>query len=235
MKTKAFFLSLVLMLSGCVSVSHETESYRPPVDALAVQPKTLQISKKVFETSQLPFVSHKGAGEFDTALAMNVPYEPVKELRKQLESELGQKLKFFTGWEKEGEAHITVVTPPEYFHLLKDKISIEEIEKIARAHKIQNSSFEVVGLGSATREINGKPETTYFVMVRALNLSEIRKQIFRAFVKAGGNKNKWDPEQFYPHITIGYTERDLHESDGVLKDVAHSLDPKFHLEIGKGF
>jgi hypothetical protein len=44
-------------------------------------------------------------------LAMNIPYIPVESLRKEVEKRLGSDLK------NRGEAHITVITPPEYERL----------------------------------------------------------------------------------------------------------------------
>ncbi|OGT48298.1 MAG: hypothetical protein A3E82_05775 [Gammaproteobacteria bacterium RIFCSPHIGHO2_12_FULL_38_11] len=57
----------------------------------------------------------------------------------------------------------------------------------------------------------------------------IRRQIYQEYLANGGTRQAWDPDHYYPHITVGYSLRDLHESDGVIKDVAHSLDNRFEL------
>lgn len=189
----------------------------------------LPLSKNIYLTQKLPFESHQGQGPFDTALAMNIPYSPAKALRLRLEDYLQYPLRFFTGWNKEGEAHITVITPPEYSDVLKAFVSIERIEEIAQDNNIQTSDLTILGLGRGSLNINNKTEETYFLIAESKNLVKIRQEIYKEFLKNGGNPSAWNPNHFHPHITIGYSLRDLHEADGVIKDVMHSLDNRFEL------
>lgn len=191
----------------------------------------LHLDTSILMNSSMPFVSHQGSGEFDTALAMNVQYEPIKSVKRQIENRLGRRLKIFKGWNPQGEAHVTTITPPEYSLVLRKHISAEKIDQIALEYQIQSSDLEVIGLGKGEAKVDGKSEQTYFVIVRSENLLKIRRAIHRAFVEAGGSTNAWNPEAFYPHITIGFTKRDLHEADGVIKDDQHSLDPRFDLRM----
>ncbi len=195
------------------------------------QPQTLALSKAVLKNTHLPFLSHKGTGPFDTALAMNVQYGPVQRIREQLNKALSIELKFFTGWAVEGEAHVTTVTPPEYSQVLKNYISIERIEQIALENHIQSTELNILGLGRGQKEIQGKIEETYFLITEPENLRIIRRQIYHEFIKNGGDPKAWDPDNFYPHVTVGYTLRDLHDSDGVLKDVEHSFDSRFEVQL----
>lgn len=189
----------------------------------------IPLSKSIYVNDNLPFESHQGSGPFDTAIAMNIQYQPVKSIREMLSTYLQYPLRFFRDWNKDGEAHITVITPPEYTDVIKKFVSIERIEEIALQNTIQNSDLKILGLGRGVVNINDKAEETYFLIMKSKNLLKIRQQIYEEFVKNGGNKNAWNPRHFHPHITIGYSLRDLHEADGVIKDVTHSLDDRFEL------
>ncbi len=178
----------------------------------------------------MPFLSHKGFNPFETALARNVAYAPIRKLREQVQEHLQMPLRFYTGWASEGEAHITVITPPEFDQILRPFVSIEDIEAIAQKHQIQRAPFEVLGIGSGFRLLEGQSESTYFLIVRAPQLVKIREAVYRLYVQRGGPAVSWNPREFYPHITLGYTRRDLHLQDGVFKDIS-ALDRRFALEV----
>lgn len=202
--------------------------------ALADGTRVVEVDAAVTRAADLPFVAHSGPGRYDNALAMNVRYGPVVAVRGQLEKSLGRRLEYFKGWAPEGEAHVTVVTPVEYQDVLKAYLTMERIDAIAREERIQQASLEVRGLGAGRATLDGKLEETFFLIVASPELVRLRKRIGAAFVAAGGRAEDWDPEHFYPHITIGYTRRDLHEADGVLKDLAHGLDARFKLTVTPG-
>lgn len=170
------------------------------------------ISEQVYKNSKLAFISHQGSGAFDSYLTMEVNFEPVADVFKQL---LIAKRMELTS---RGEAHITVITPVEYYEILKSKISMTEIDELAKKHKIQSSKFEVVCVGKGSADINNKTEYTFYLVVRSPDLMKLREEIHKVFVSKGGDKDFFKPQYFYPHITLGYTERDLHLSDGVIKD-----------------
>lgn len=186
----------------------------------------IPVSKDIY--AKVEFESHRGKNPFETALAMNVQYLPVKAIRNALSQYLNYQLNYFTGWNKDGEAHVTVITPPEYDLILSKFVSIDRIERIALENKMQSSDMEIRGIGRGTAIINGKEEETYFIIIHSENLLNIRQQIYQEYVNNGGSKQAWDPNHYYPHITIGYSLRDLHESDNVIKDI-NSLDQRFEL------
>ena len=116
-----------------------------------------------------------------------------------------------------GEAHITVITPPEYTDDLSKFISIKEIDEIAEKFKIQSSTYTPVCLGRGfTTAANKDYLETYFIVVRSPDLLKIREEIAKVYYQRGGKK--FDPLKFYPHITVGFTERDLYDTDGVIKN-----------------
>ena len=85
------------------------------------------------------------------------------------------------------------------------------------------------GFGNSISSIDNKVEETFFLIVESKNLRIIREEIYKRFVSKGGNQKDFDPHWFFPHITIGFTKRDLHESDGILKNLKHSYDNRFIL------
>lgn len=189
------------------------------------------LSKTVAYNDDMPFVAHHSSKDMDNALAMNVQYAPVKAVREELSTDLNFQLKYFTGWNADGEAHVTVITPPEYANVIKPYVSMQRIEELAKQANIQHSVIDILGIGSGEAVINDKKEQTYFLIVSSDDLLNLRYKIYDEYIKKGGPKNGWDPAHFYPHITIGYTLRDLFESDGVIKDMDHSFDSRFELTI----
>lgn len=171
------------------------------------------LSSQIYAGETVPFLEHHGSGAFDTYLTMNLPFGPVEQLYREIQRNEGVRLI------SRGEAHITVVTPIEYWNVLRTVgITAGEINQIALDHGIQGADFSVLCLGRGELLIDGRSESSYFLVVRAEKLVEIRRAIHELFVARGGSGALFNPSHFYPHVTIGYTARDLHEADGVIKD-----------------
>lgn len=160
----------------------------------------------------MEFIKHESPQKYGSYLSMNIAYGPVKELYNVMQKSLKHKLK------NRGEAHITVITPPEYSNQLSSKLTIKDIHQIAINNKIQQAQFENVCIGRGSKTLKGKKEFTYYIVVESQELLEIRKAIHKEFIKKGGDPNLFEPEAFHPHITLGFTTRDLHDSDGVIKN-----------------
>jgi 2'-5' RNA ligase len=138
-------------------------------------------------------------------LEVTVPFAPVEELRKKIEKRIGQTL------EHRGEAHITVITPPE-FRLLSKQISIADLDAWASEVSLQKVSFQPICVG---RFVQGA-KATYYIVVEAEPI-----RAFRTFVRSRlGPEIVFEPEEYFPHITIGFIGRDLHLSDGARKDAS---------------
>ncbi|GAB5592959.1 hypothetical protein Unana1_07859 [Umbelopsis nana] len=111
------------------------------------------------------------------------------------------------------EAHITVISPPEYNLLSNANITIDEINGLAAEYKIQESAFEVMCLGRVKLNDN----VVYQLVVRSPDLVRLRTKIFQLYWHKGGNPALFDPESFWPHVTVGYTEQDVFIENGVYK------------------
>lgn len=154
----------------------------------------------------------KGNGNY---LALPTPYGPVQELFVELSERVG--LKLIT----RGEAHVTVLTPPEY-GTIKSALSMKEIERIAEKMSIDETTLEPVCLGRGRVQQGSSELSTYFIVVKSPRLEKIRLAIDEAAKSPNGG---FEPTRFFPHITVGFTKRDLHESDGVLKGENSCLFP----------
>tara|TARA_R110000868_G_scaffold163335_1_gene395506 strand:+ start:31928 stop:32530 length:603 start_codon:yes stop_codon:yes gene_type:complete len=170
------------------------------------------IDKSVYDTQSLKLLDHRGSGRFDSYLSMDIPFKPVSSLFDFLKAKTGLSLI------SRGEAHITVITPIEYFDILKPHLSIEEIQSIAKDSKIQSSKFQIKCLGQGSKKIDQNLEQTFYLVVSSNDLLKLRTKIHKKFIESGGEADAFDPLKFYPHITLGFSKRDLHESDGIIKD-----------------
>jgi len=167
--------------------------------------KELAISRRVLEVHREPFCRH------DDYLALAVPYDPVRKLHRRLEKLTGLQLI------NRGEAHVTVITPSEY-EVLKEIIAMEEIEEIALREKIQEADLELICVGEGRIEVEGGEKRTYFIVVKSEKLRRIRECIEEVFRARGGREEAFVAANYYPHITIGFTDEDLHFEQGVIKD-----------------
>lgn len=158
------------------------------------------------------FIRHEENQPMKSWLGMNVSYPEIQSLKNDLEKKLQLELK------SRDEAHITVLTPVEYDKIISKKISISEIHDLANRMKIQKTHFKSLCVGSGFKEMDGKSEATYYVVVKAENLIKIREMIHKVYIARGGNSKDFDPFNYFPHITVGFTKRDLHFEDGVIKD-----------------
>lgn len=159
------------------------------------------------------FLPHAGPGRYDSYLALNLPFAPAAELRSAVEAQFRVTLKH------RGEAHVTVVTPVEFWDVLKPLgMTIQEIDQIALESGLQQLPVSAVCLGRGQLVINSILESTFYVVVKSPELVALRARIQQRFEELGGTPGAFNAETFYPHITLGYTERDLHDTDGVFKD-----------------
>lgn len=153
----------------------------------------------------------------DKYLSLPLPFEPADQLRQKVQA-LSPDLKLH----HRGEAHVTVLTPQEN-ELLSTHLSRKELLEIANSTLKDDLHPHCVGMAEAS--IDGKKEKVFYVVVDSPSLFSVRKQLKAAFVAKGGAQNRFRPDAFHPHITLGFTLRDLHESDGVVKNKKTCVHP----------
>ena len=116
----------------------------------------------------------------------------------QAEKQAGPGVKLLS----RGEAHLTLLTPPEF-----QRLSESERQKLLvelQGLDWSKPQIKLLCLGRGEVPLNGKPESAYFVVAEAPGIQKIRE--------------KFGLKVFYPHVTVGFTRRDLHFEDGVIKD-----------------
>ena len=200
--------------------------------------RKISLSTSIQDTSKMSLDTYKGPLEqFGSFLVLDVEYNQVKNMRRDVEAVIGRKLDFLKLLRPEGEAHVTTFTPVEARRIIAreegeaGKLSMDDIEAIAQKTDLKNLDLQIKGVGSGSKLINGNLEETFFLIVDSEKLRSVRHQINDLYLSRGGDPEQFKPDHFYPHITIGYTARDLHESDGVLKDKENSIDSRFRLEM----
>ncbi|ORX98224.1 hypothetical protein K493DRAFT_313717 [Basidiobolus meristosporus CBS 931.73] len=197
------FLSLAL--AALLIVTSEAKDFANPSG------KTFKLSRRATDGKRVDFIPHVGTKPFTNWLGMNLDFKLVEPLSKALNASLPAPIK------GRGEAHVTVITPPEFDVLAKANVTIEQINKVAVARKIQATYVEPYCLGRVAKVIDNVPQASYQVIVKAKNLNRIRRDIFNIYVKQGGEPSQFNPDNYYPHITLGFINRDLFEEDGISK------------------
>ncbi len=145
-------------------------------------------------------------------VSIDLHYTPYEEILKQVKQKYGPM-------KSRGEAHVTVITPPEFNALLK-YMSAEDIQKSALIFTQNRPSIKQICLGRSQVNLAGVTESTFYVVIQSAELNQYRKAL--ADSKAVP-KSVFDPALFFPHVTIGFTNRDLHYEDGVRKNVSTCL------------
>ncbi|KAI9140725.1 hypothetical protein BKA69DRAFT_1125459 [Paraphysoderma sedebokerense] len=172
------------------------------------------VKDEIFQTQKVRFLNT------NPYLSLRVPFKPVEELFNEVQKSNfhvpGRNLK------NSGEAHITVISRSEY-RRLQPIISISEINKIAESSKIQSTPFTIKCLGrslSFASDPSGPAAESVYLIIDAPGLTAIRQKVWQEYVKRGGKQDDFKWDQYYPHLTVGYSPKDLHFEEGLKKDEA---------------
>ncbi|WII71079.1 hypothetical protein QJS83_11460 [Bdellovibrio sp. 22V] len=206
MRTFHWFI-ISLSLTACASTSPYALS------SLEYSPQDLKKASRTMASVETP--------KNKSYLSLDLPFTAFEKLRADVEKTQHVSL------QHRGEAHITVITPPEYKKIQK-KISMKEIHALAEQMGLNNSPYKLLCVGKGAIKDRGEDISTYFVVVESDRLFQIRKAVHMLYTSKGGNAADFNAEQFYPHVTLGFTKRDLHFEDGVTKDASsciYSLRP----------
>lgn len=199
----------VASLSACYHTESNTES-----EVLEDNQAPFIISDTVLDTSGSQNLNSQGRDH----VSMVVPFAPVNDVKKQIEARTAISLK------DRGEAHVTVITPPE-LSVLKHHLSGAEILDSLGNDNLQGETFETVCVGSGSKSAGSTTLRTFFVVVKSAGLVARRRALEDKFIENGGEPGAFSAQKFYPHITIGFTKRDLHEQDGVIKNEGSCIAP----------
>lgn len=138
-------------------------------------------------------------------VTLDLEYPEYQQTLKKLDTFLGSKLR------NRNEAHITVITPPEFNLITAAKIPPETIHQ--EWEKWPQKTFKKLCLGEGIVTENKNIFKTYYLVVETNDLLNFRQYLKNKYVLAN-----FKADSYYPHITIGFTEKDLHFEQGVIKD-----------------
>ncbi|KAJ1736294.1 hypothetical protein LPJ61_000078 [Coemansia biformis] len=181
---------------------------------------TFTLCAGALDSHNVPFTSHSDERPFGSYLQQTLDFAPFEELFSAVNASAGTL-------RTRGEAHVTVVTPPEVDRVLGPAgVTIGEIEAIAARAGIQRARLSPVCLGRfagtlpnpATKADEGAFLLYSLVVADSFgDLVGIRREIFKLYRAKGGEGALFQPEGFWPHVTIGYDRRDLFIEDGIYK------------------
>ncbi|KAF9999452.1 hypothetical protein BGZ79_006970 [Entomortierella chlamydospora] len=213
MRIAASLIATLAMVASTVLAAPETANHNKKHDNAIV------INKKVLQTSKVSFIPHVGTADlFTNWVGLNVDFKYVKPI-----FDIVNTTKAFGNGTliSRGESHVTIILPTEYDTILHPAgVTIQELNAIA-THKnaLQRSKFELECLGrvQVTTADGVFHQSLQIILKNYKDLIRYRQQVFELFVKKGGNPALFDPENFTPHITLGFKIRDIFVEDGVFK------------------
>ncbi|KAI7904555.1 uncharacterized protein BX663DRAFT_320855 [Cokeromyces recurvatus] len=145
----------------------------------------ITIDKRILNTEDLPFIEHSDGNS--SWLAMNFDFQYVKPIFDFLNTT--HKVPLLS----RGEAHITVISPPEFTVLATAGVTIDDLNKIAISDTIQKSKVEIICIGKEDVVIENKNRIVYQIIVKSSDLIGIRKKIFQLYARKDGNTALFDP------------------------------------------
>ncbi|KAJ1981803.1 hypothetical protein H4R35_000569 [Dimargaris xerosporica] len=183
----------------------------PVKDAIAVP-------RRLFHTAPIPFAPHAGPGPFDTWLQQTLNYMHLAIVRAAVTHQHNDTRHPL---QDRGEAHVTLITPPEFSQILAPAgVTHADLVRIAQQHRVQRIAFRPICIGRQQIPDPLEPgvnQVVYNLIVASPEWLQLRWAVWDHFVALGGEPSHWDPQYYYPHITIGFTHRDLFDQDGVHK------------------
>ncbi|KAJ2354295.1 hypothetical protein GGF43_003284 [Coemansia sp. RSA 2618] len=193
-----------------------------PGDDIGYDPHAPSFTLKdtALQSDRIPFDSHSDDMPFGSYLQQTLDFSQFKDLFDAVNATAGSL-------QSRGEAHVTVITPPEFDRVLKPAgITIQEVEEIAQQARVQHARLSPVCLGRFNGSLPNpaadadKGRFLLYSIVVADDFGDllaIRKKVFDLYRKKGGEGALFQPESFWPHVTLGFDRRDLFVEDGIYK------------------
>ncbi|KAF9941772.1 hypothetical protein BGZ67_004110 [Mortierella alpina] len=183
--------------------------------------KSIVINKKVLQTSKVPFIPHSGTALFSNWVGLNVDFKYVKPVFDLANTTLAIGNGTLIS---RNESHVTVILPTEYDQILHPAgVTIEELNALAtrgpQKNSLQRSRFELecVGRVQVVTKDGVFQQSLQLILKNYKDLIRYREEVFKLFVKKGGNPALFSADNFTPHITLGFKHRDIFVEDGVFK------------------
>lgn len=173
---------------------------------IALSAHAYELDRSALDNREVAFIPHTTPKPYLRYVSYEINYPPVRALLEEVKAKVGPL-------SDRGEAHITVITPPEFDRVLGKVLTIEEINEVVLAENIQQATYEPVCVGTGSKG----DRKAYYIVVRSPELVRIRRAVHDLYLAKKGQE-QFDPEWFFPHITLGYINGDVHEDDGLYKN-----------------
>lgn len=175
------------------------------LQAFALEESALEFSKKWGAAEGRPyFKSH------DDFLSIPLSYPAVATLRGELEKREATKLLHSE------ESHLNVITPSEW-RILKQRIKMDELEKLALKNSIMKMNISPICLARIETLMKGKTNHAWVLLAESPELRNFRRDVWRYYLTKGGASEDFQWKDWHPCITIGYTDNSYDE-EMVMKD-----------------
>ena len=194
-------LCILVGLAGCFTPdahridAAQTPSVHSPAESSAPTPALAEFFRELYRPQT--FISHDSTADNPGWLGLPVAPAPVERLRAGINSLEGCVL------QHRGEAHITVITPPEAERIRAHdpSLSMDVIQAVALP-MLNVARWNSPGIGSL--EQDGK--RTWFLVVDSPDLRALREHIARTFLLP---IEVLDPDAQDLHVTIGFIGGDF--------------------------
>src|SRR5262249_17970784 len=131
-------------------------------DPFKAYPGHFTIDSRIFDTGKISWIAHSGPGAFDNYLIQILNFQYVKPVFDVLNTTVVKYPLI-----NRGESHITVITPPEFWKILKPAgVTIDEVNAIAVSNRIQDSDFDIMCMGRERSTINGTDHEVYSILLK---------------------------------------------------------------------
>ncbi|KAI9593413.1 hypothetical protein BDF19DRAFT_415521 [Syncephalis fuscata] len=131
-----FYLVIAQLIVAATAISVKND--------LTTTRHLLHIDPMVYNSSRVPFTPHNGTEPMTSYLEQTLNYTSLQASFEELRQQVPRSLK------SRGEAHITVITPPEFDDALqKVGITMDEVNAIALRRNIQQNHFRILCVGRA--------------------------------------------------------------------------------------
>ena len=119
---------------------------------------TVNVHPSILQGQMMPYIPQPNF------VQLNVPLEPVLKVKNEIQQAIQTRLL------SRGEAHITVITPPE-FEKIKRFVTIEELHQAAALiFNMQSFEYEIKCLGIGLKEDPRQDLRTFFLVVESEQL-----------------------------------------------------------------
>ena len=135
-----------------------------------------------------------------------LPHSPFKAWLSPVEKKWNLKLN------SRGETHLTLISPPEW-EILRLHMSVKQV-----AEAFKSLDPRVWRIRCLARYQKDPALQTIYWVLEAPDVLQARNQIAKSLPPQVATTFR---TQYFPHITLGFTLRDLHLQDGAIKDTRH--------------